>query len=717
MSAGNRERLVQAYTTLAERLKLPKIDNEVNRLQQISEKLKDGANGHWLMVLDGADEYETFVDEDPALSFNLYIPENAACSVLITTRDNFTGKRLTNAETINVQCPTTEDSERLFRSKLARQEAVEQPVVSKLVSFLGNLPLAITHAAAFVDDNRALPLTKYVELLQKTYDDQKALLDGTLTSLKLSIDRLSRSAPHATELLCFMAILERQEIPKQLLMKEYQIEAQLLISIGRLKSASLITADSDDGTFTMHQLVQLAVRDWLENRKGKELYHSRAAARLLDDFPDAEYENRLACARLFPHVKAVIDYHCIASPAYAKLLHKAAQYQLQQEQFRAAFKYAQEAYNLHRELLGENTPETITSLALLAKAQLDSGNYRQAQEMQEKVLSGNAKLFGAKDPATLSSMNDLGLVLRRECQYSRAEYMHREALTGRRHILPEDHEDTLRSLDGLGVVLADQKRYKEAEDTHRQALEAKQRVLGELHPLTLVSMDNLASVLADQGELDEAKAIYQSALIRYTEILGDGHSDTISCLNNLACVLLSLDDYEGAEIGYQQAAIGYRNIFGEQHQYTLVAMQNLALTMVKQGKHSEAEKVCKEAFAITQKHRGNESPDALVWLQYLGMSLDRQGKYTEAESIYRQALRGWDKQPNDGKENVDMCLTCLVKVLGSQEKTEEARKFQAQLSRRRKVTGSQNFVVRLFWKLIDPLSPWTAESPRGLIWK
>lgn len=713
MSAGTRERATQAYIALAEQLKLPRTDNEAHKLRQVYEKLKDETNGRWLMVLDDA-ELETFFDDDPALSFGQFIPESMACSVLITAGDKIVGRRLIKSEPIDVLCPTTEDSERLLREELALGDKGEWFAVRELVDSFGNLPMAITQVAAFINDHGHMSLTKYVQLFKNSRADQKTLLDENpvIASLGLCINRLFKRAPQAADLLCFMAVLERQEIPWQLLMNEYKVEAWLRICIARLESASLITLESGDKACTMHQLVQFAARGWLETQGKKGYYHEKVVERLVEDFPDAEYENRLECARMIPHAKAAIDYQRIRSPTYAKLLYKAARYQRQQEQLMDANRYAQEAYDLHRDLPGEHSQETLRDLSLLAKVKLDCGNYRQAQGMQVRVLKETEKLFGKKSREALSSMNDLGLVLQRDGNYSQAESMYRRALARGQEFLSKDHEDTLASLEGLGVVLAkrgcvERGRYKEAENIHRQVLEARRRVFGDAHPLTLVSMDNLAGVLSDRGKLDEAKTMFQETLGKYLETLGTDHSDTVSCVNNLACVLLHLEKYDEAEVGFMQAVTGYKIIFGEEHPYTLTAMQNMALTMVNQDRHSEAEGVCRAALAVTEKHRGNESPEALAWLQHLGMTLDRQGKHAGAEGVYRRALRGWNMYRKDRNENVDICLTCLAKVLGSQGKVKEQKVVEAQLARRR----------RAFSKIIDALSWWTAVSLSRLVTK
>ncbi|KAL1961713.1 hypothetical protein VTN77DRAFT_1113 [Rasamsonia byssochlamydoides] len=602
---------------------------------------------------------------------------------------------------------------------MINQEDQEDPdenetAVATLLKNLDNLPLAIAQAAAFINDNH-ISLFRYVEILRKSTAEQRYLLNyggsgssSVIRTFELSFNRAAK-IPRAVELLSLMAVLERQEIPKSLLRKEEEeeLEAEFTNALGKLISLSLITADKDGETFTMHQQVQLAARIWLENRKADD-YHVKAVERLARAFPTAKYENRRQCRVLFPHAKAVLQYRRASTLPYAELLHKVACYQWQQERFEDAQINAQDAYILRRELLGDNDANTVDSLALLGTVLAYRGYYPEALEKHQTALEWRKRALGEEHPDTLTSMNEVGLVLRRQRQYRLAEEMHRKALAGRLKVLSEDHPDTLASMDDLGVVLADHEKYAEAEEMHRRALQGKQRVLGRDHPMTLASMEDLASVLSEQGQADEARDMYQQALDRYTKVLGEEHSDTASCMNNLAYVLSQQGQHAEAEQRYRKVADAYKKVLGEDHQYTLTSLQNLAGALLRQDKHLEAEKVCREVLSRMEIREGDESPATLVCVRRLALTLQYQERYEEAEQLYRRALRGWEKLPIDDKPELATCRKGLVEVLRSQGKDPEAEQIQARLNR-----SCVGVIMNLAWmmnkKILHQWRLWTAS--------
>ncbi|KAL1982009.1 hypothetical protein VTN96DRAFT_1833 [Rasamsonia emersonii] len=678
--AGSKESFALAYKGLAEHLGLPGLDNpRVDVLHLVAERLRHESHSRWLIVLDGAGDRDSFFSDDFS---SCYIPESPACSILVTTTDESVGRRLTRAEPIKVRCPTVEEAAKLLRARLITREDNEPDEETKAVmvaTLLNKLPLAITQAAAYINDN-GISLGRFIEILRTSPADQQYLLkyggsrSVTLT-FQLCFDRVARD-PRAAELLSLMSVLEWQEIPKLLLRKEKELEAEFTNALGKLMSLSLITAENDGETFTMHQHVQWAAEDWLKKRKVGD-YHGKAVEQLARLFPTAEYENWKQCRVLFPHAKAVLEYRHASTLPYAELLHKVARYQWQQERFDVAQTWAQNAYVMRRKLLGENNAKTVDSLALLGSVLECRGHYAEALEKHQKALEWRKRVLGEENPATLESMNEVGVVLRKQRQYRRAEVMHRQALAGRLKVLSEDDPATLTTMDDLGVVLANQEKYEEAEAMHRRALAGKMKVLGRDHPMTLASIEYLASVLSDQRRTDEAWEIYQQVLDLYTMLLGESHSDTVSCVNNLACVLLEQGKYAEAENLYRQVAHTYKRVLGEAHQYTLTSLQNLAGTLVRQDKHSEAEKVCREVLAAMENSQGKENPATLVCLRRLALTVQNQERYEEAEELYRRALRGWEKRSTDDKEEAAACLNGLVEVLRSQRKDQEAEWVQA----------------------------------------
>ena len=75
--------------------------------------------------------------------------------------------------------------------------------------------------------------------------------------------------------------------------------------------------------------------------------------------------------------------------------------------------------------------------------------------MYSTVLSVKRRVLGEEHPDTLSSMNNLACALRKAGQYAEAIEMHRTVLSVRRRVLGEEHPNTLGSMNNLAFALDD----------------------------------------------------------------------------------------------------------------------------------------------------------------------------------------------------------------------------------------------------------------------
>ena len=140
------------------------------------------------------------------------------------------------------------------------------------------------------------------------------------------------------------------------------------------------------------------------------------------------------------------------------------------------------------------------------------GLYEPAERYHRQTLETRRRVLGEDHPDTLSSMNSLANVYDNQGRYEEAEALHRQTLETRRRVLGEDHPNTLSSMNSLAYVYSRQGHYEEAEALHRQTLETRRRVLGEDHPNTLSTMNNLVNVYKATAEVDKARPLVAELL-------------------------------------------------------------------------------------------------------------------------------------------------------------------------------------------------------------
>jgi tetratricopeptide (TPR) repeat protein len=542
-------------------------DPKNNALQLVSDWLSDQDNGSWLMVLDNADDAEVWIG--PAIQGSLqegipqqsaplidYIPRGSHGFVLITSRDSQLGKRLTNVKEkpINVLPFGPTDAEILLRSKVLEADGISQEDANEITKALDYLPLAITQAAAYLDQNN-ITIAKYLQLFRADKANTSDLLkkgihdpgrdyeiqNSVFQTWMISFSQISKQDPRAAEVLSLMAMLDRQAISENLLRKDGESELEFTAAIQKLKAFSMITEETEASVFSMHRLVQLSTQKWLEHKNELSIWQEAALYVLVKCCPsNANYENWPSLEATSPHIKVVLDYQFSTKSCQlqcAKILNVLGYYNNVQGRHLIAFYQCSESLAVRERYLGLAHPGTLRSMDTLSFVLHSQGKYDEAEKMDRQVLEIREKVLGLEHPNTLSSMNNLASVLESQGKYDEAEEMHRKTLEIREKMLGLEHPDTLGSMNNLALVLNRQGKYDEGEEMHRKTLEIKEKVLGLEHLDTLGSVYGLAYLLHCRKQYDDASILYQRACLGYQNSLGSNHPTTLSCSKNYSSLL------------------------------------------------------------------------------------------------------------------------------------------------------------------------------------
>ena len=674
--ASTVSRMDQAYKDIARKLCLLGLDKpNVDTFKLVSEWLSDDAHGSWLLVLDNADNIEIFFrtksnlssagSEQTAPLVN-YLPRSSNGSILITTRDKRVGEALVNREKAIMVLPMAEpEAEKLLWSKVAQEKSLDKTKSSELLEVLGYLPLAITQAAAYIRHN-SITIEEYLKVIRIDDSEIQDLLSEDLPDLrrdfesqnsvirswKVSFDQIRKQKPRAAEILSLMAVLDRQGIPKALLLRDGERRTEFTTALGMLQAFSLVTSEKGGVSFEIHRLVQVSTQRWLELQGETARWQEEALKILTVAFPSGDYGTWVTCETLFPHVQAVTRYTFISDPNLlqrAKLLHNMSSYDITQGRYNLACERVLDALSTRENILGLEHPDTLTSMNNLAMVLRYQGKYGTAEEKLRRALELRKKVLGPKHPDTLTGMSNLALVLRSQGKYEEAEEMDRRTLELREKVLGREHPDTLTSMNNLAEVLDSQGKYGAAEEMHRRGLELSEKVLGPEHPDTLSSMNNLALVFRSRGKYEEAEETHRLTLELREKVLGREHPDTLASMNNFALVLDCRGKCEAAEKMYRRTLELSEKVLGPEHPDTLASMNNLAMML----KYEEAEEMHRRALELKEKVLGPEHPSTLASVNNLAAVLEGQGKHEAAEEMHRRTLELREKvlarAPDAGK--------------------------------------------------------------------
>lgn len=406
--------------------------------------LNDSNKGHWLLVIDNADDRGVLFDKNPqaAVPFPLaeYIPKAAHGRVLISSRNN-TGMEFVGHPDFVVQVPpfTIHESVELLTHRLTSR-AVVSTEAKELVEHLDCIPLAIAQAAACINKNMDWNVRDYLDVF-KLEANQAALLgqgeewhemsrehglhNAVFTTWKISFQQIEKAYKPAADLLSMLSVLSRESLPETLIFPEgqnphqdigdfdepydqhlQQIEQQRhrqrylerKKALGRLQEYSLVSPPSRDrGTlkWTMHRLVQVCTRDWLRRQSEDRCrYWEKQMTLLLAakcdwtlEVQSIHRQRLLINPALFPHIINALDYgiNVNAEPeivhAQMKVLRIGGIALYEAGLYHRAVQYLELASQISEQILGRDDLDTAHGQLYLAKALHVTGQFRRAQEL------------------------------------------------------------------------------------------------------------------------------------------------------------------------------------------------------------------------------------------------------------------------------------------------------------------------------------------------
>jgi tetratricopeptide (TPR) repeat protein len=594
---------------LARRLGLPELPSLEEQVGLLFDEL--GGRDRWLLVYDNA--------TDPA-SLDGLRPPTGRGQVLVTSRNPAWAGSMT---TMGLDVLTRGEAVRFLQRRLGRDD----PTYSDLAGALGDLPLALEQAAAFLTET-ATPPGHYLGLLGEREQElfglgRPANSEQTIaTTWTLALDDLDTQVPVAKDLLTLCAFLAPDSIPRTLfedhaaalpeqLAAAARDQLALHQAFGALHRYALATVT--EHALGVHRLVQAVVRHRLDEPARQQW--AANATRLLEaavPLVPEEVTAWPAAALLLPHVLVVADHaggQTSEPETTAVLLTRAARYLWGRADHSQAKKLHERALAICEAHLPADHEATALSLASLAAVLRAQGDLDAACRLHKRALAIRETRLGPDHPHTAHSLSGLAAVLRAQGDLDAARGLYERALAIRETRLGPDHPHTAHSLNNLATVLAAQGDLASARALEERALTIREAHLGPDHPDTAFSLNNLATVLAAQGDLAGARSLQERALAIREARLGPNHPDTAHSLNNLATVLADQGDLDTARTLHERALAIREARLGPDHPRTALSLNNLAMVLRAQGDLAGARTLIERALHIRETRLGPDHPD------------------------------------------------------------------------------------------------------------
>ena len=499
---------------------------------------------------------------------------------------------------------------------LDRTGWTDRDAANTIADALGDLPVAVSQAAATIKRSRC-GLATYLDRLRKySLEDSIRHLDGDdypdavgaalWFAFQSALEEIGKQSPRREELasrqLGVLALLAASGVPRRWLEDVDQESSPGSAldageALNSLVEFSVCQLSEDGSKAMLHRLQGRVIR---ENWKSDPEERARAEedavgllgltviTRIQSSKNNDRRQNTLDLADQLRSISEQ-DYSnaLFSSPLFSKVLASALWYSAELGAPQAAVALSDAVTHLSK-ILGPDHPDTLFSRNNLAYAYQLAGRLEEAIPRFEEVLADRTRALGPDHPDTLSARNNLAYAYESAGHLKEAIARFEEVLADRVRVLGDDHPHTLTSRGNLAGAYQAAGRLEQAIDLFEQNLAEALRVLGPDHPHTLVSRNNLAAAYQAAGRLEQAIGLFERTLADRERVLGPDHPHTLASRNNLAAAYRSAGRLDQAIDLYEQNLAEALRILGSDHPETRFFRNNLAAAYRAVGRDEEA---------------------------------------------------------------------------------------------------------------------------------
>jgi tetratricopeptide (TPR) repeat protein len=520
---------------------------------------------------------------------------------------------------IHLRSWSREDAVRYLLEESGRHD-IARADAAAVAEILGDLPLALAHAAAYLKRRKNVTAQAYVERVEhhlRSAPPGAEYRRAVVATFQAAIAEAECATPGAAAIACLAAFLAPDAIPEELFRQRARSYSKSLRprlpdtdsppldlrstvadglrvdeAIGELDQLSIVTFTAETRTFAMHRLVQAAARGLVEHDTRAWI---RMAVAVIDAaFPIAKFDTWSTCERQLPHALIALEW-----------LPKT-------ERFREA------------SFLADKCARYFRTRASFAEAE---ALYRRALEIDEAT-------FGPDHPNVASALNNLAVLLDERHGVHESEPLRRRALAIAEKAHGPKHPQVATLLGNLARNLTATGRYEEAEPLIRRALEIDEERLGANDPIVGIRLSSLAELQHHTGKFDEAGRLLRRVLKIDEEKYGPDHPEVASDLQNLALVLYSAHELADAEKLARRALAIKEAIYGLKPHPTVASGLRVLVNILREtSRFDEAADLLRRALAIDVACLGPHHPQMSRDLKALANLLRTMGRNAEAEEL------------------------------------------------------------------------------------
>ena len=656
--AGSPESIKSGLVELAKELK-------INTSDQPTQEQIVGRCLNYLRSSEASDRLIIFDNVEDINDLRGLIPRGDGLRVVATTTNN-TGWDLQGWDTIEV---SGFDRERSIKYLLTVTNSTDYDAADTLAHRLGDLPLAITQAAATAR-NGDLSLARYLDRLD-SYGSERAIrpvpgdyyADDVATALYMAIeDALENLADptrrYARRQLGALALLAESGVPTRWLdptieqldddespNTQRDTDEDAHDALTELIHRSIIQQSADKATTMLHRLQAQVFRESWDEKETTEAYESSTMLLgnvNIDSFPRNDTDSRRQ------EVTDLIEQlRIVGAQKYSQVIFSNERVRERLGDALAGatdLGFPAKALNLRdvvdyiKSILDPNHPDIFKLRNSIAHAYESAGYLSSAITTYEQLVADGKRLLGDSSETVLTLRDNLAGTYAKVGRLNDSITIYKQVLSDRTAILGADHPSTLTSYNNLAYAYQQIGRLAEAIVLLEGVVSDRKRILGPDHRDTLTSIHNLAFAYQEIGQLNTAADLFNKIIAQLVQSLGEDHPATLSARNNLAYTYQQLGLLDESVDLYKTVQNHRIRILGQDHPDTLSTCNNLAGALLRLGRIEEAFEHYEQVLIERTRILGKDHPDTLTTRNNLAYVYQEAGLLDEATAIYKNVL-------------------------------------------------------------------------------
>ena len=299
------------------------------------------------------------------------------------------------------------------------------------------------------------------------------------------------------------------------------------------------------------------------------------------------------------------------------------------------------ALEAHRQIHGEEHPETLKTMILMAHLWSSRGENQKANNFYEQrisILRAEYKKRTITADVLTAALGDFAIIKRSQSDSKDAEMLLREAL-GLKSEISSDAKIGVDILEGvLALTLADQGKFDEAIKIVRGKLENLRKEPNSFTQGLAANLTGLGSFLTENGNYPEAIENLQEAETIYRKLQSPTSLPLGDNLRLQAQAFYLKGKYTDAEMKIRETLEIYRNNSNNQYINYPTALTIQGLIFNKTNRASDAEKILREAVEIREKTLPKGHFMTALAKSALGEVLTDRKNFAEAEPFLRESF-------------------------------------------------------------------------------